>query len=438
MAGFRSEGEYLAHLSHHALMPDGFSVRTSSLDYDPTEKPGTPARMNIACVTADEPIRSFAGVFTQNRLPGAPVLVTKRRMTGGSVRGVLINNKVANVGVGSGVADAEAAAAALARAIGARQEEILVASTGVIGWRLPVQKMVGCIEEMFAQPASAAGPANDARPAAPGSADALALARAIMTTDAYPKLTSTEVDGGRIVGVAKGAGMIEPHMATMLSFVFTDIAVDGEHLRKTLAAAVAESFNAITVDGDQSTSDMVLVLSSARRTCSERGAFDEALSGICQRLAKDVVRNGEGVSHLLEITVRGATDSDTARELARSVANSPLVKTAVYGNDPNVGRLVMAVGDFCGRTGLDPIGLTIAIGGTVVYRDGEFHLDGPTEDALAGYLRSASIDPTIKGYPQSDAVVAVEIGLDAGSGSGQVWGADLSYEYVRENADYRT
>jgi glutamate N-acetyltransferase/amino-acid N-acetyltransferase len=227
-------------------------------------------------------------------------------------------------------------------------------------------------------------------------------------------------------------------MATMLSFLFTDIAVDGDHLRRALAAAVAESFNAISVDGDQSTSDMVLVFSSARRSCSDLGEFDEALTGVCQRLAKDVVRNGEGVSHLLEITVRGAPDSDIARELARSVANSPLVKTAVYGNDPNVGRLVMAIGDFCGRTDLDPVGLTIQIGGTVVYQDGEFHLDGDTEDALAGYLRSASIDPTIKGYPQSDAVVAVEIGLTAGAGSGRVWGADLSYEYVRENADYRT
>jgi glutamate N-acetyltransferase/amino-acid N-acetyltransferase len=326
----------------------------------------------------------------------------------------------------------------LARAIGAREEEILVASTGVIGWRLPVEKMVGSIEEMFAHPTSGAGPADDPGPTAARPTDALALARAIMTTDSYPKLTSIECDGGRIVGVAKGAGMIEPHMATMLSFLFTDIAVDGDHLRRALAAAVAESFNAISVDGDQSTSDMVLVFSSARRSCSDLGEFDEALTGVCQRLAKDVVRNGEGVSHLLEITVRGAPDSDIARELARSVANSPLVKTAVYGNDPNVGRLVMAIGDFCGRTDLDPVGLTIQIGGTVVYQDGEFHLDGDTEDALAGYLRSASIDPTIKGYPQSDAVVAVEIGLTAGAGSGRVWGADLSYEYVRENADYRT
>jgi glutamate N-acetyltransferase/amino-acid N-acetyltransferase len=388
--------------------------------------------MNIACVVLDEPAYATAGVFTTNRLPGAPVVVTADRLGRVATRGLLINNKIANVAVGTGVDDAKRLSQFVAARIGAGSEDVLVASTGVIGWRLPVEAMEAGIEALFSGRARSTGRDGEE------DRDALALARAIMTTDSYPKLGSRAVGEGRIVGVAKGAGMIEPHMATMLSFIFTDCAVDSPRLQEALVAAVDDTFNAITVDGDQSTSDMVVLLSSGRKQCPDSEAFRQALADLCRELSGDVVRNGEGVAHVIEVTVSGAPSNSLARDLARSVANSPLVKTAIYGNDPNVGRLVMAVGDFCGRTDIEPEGLTISIGGRAVYYEGEFHLDGERESDLAAYLRSAAQDPTIKGYRQSDATVAIAITLHAGRGHGRVLGADLSYEYVRENADYRT
>jgi glutamate N-acetyltransferase/amino-acid N-acetyltransferase len=444
MAGFQSEGEYLSHLSHHALMPEGFQVRTTQIDFNPTEKPSVTAQMNIACVVGDEPFAAVAGLFTTNQIPGAPVVVTRRRITGDHVRGLVVNNKIANVCVAGAVEDAETVSETVGRRVGVDGEDILVAATGVIGWRLPVPLMQAAVEGMFADGEGSGSvssasdhPAEEGRKR-PVPGDALDLARAIMTTDSYPKLYSRTVGRGRIVGVAKGAGMIEPHMATMLSFVFTDLTVGRSRLRKALQDAVEGSFNSVSVDGDQSTSDMLLAFSSGKIPCGEDDEFERALADVCGVLAADVVRNGEGVGHVIRVTVTGAPDDTIARDLGRAVVNSPLVKTAVNGNDPNVGRIVMAVGDFCGRARVAPKGLSITLGDAVVYENGHFKLDSALEDRLGEYLRSSAQDPTIKGYPQTDAVVDLEIRLDTGNGNASVLGADLSHEYVRENADYRT
>jgi glutamate N-acetyltransferase/amino-acid N-acetyltransferase len=203
---------------------------------------------------------------------------------------------------------------------------------------------------------------------------------------------------------------------------------------------VRDSFNAITVDGDMSTSDMALLLASGRSGTVDEDRFTEALAGLCGLLARDVVRNGEGTGHVLELTVSGLETADLARAVAKSVANSPLVKTALYGNDPNVGRLLSAVGDYLGSRGraIDPMHVTIRVGAEPVFADGAFRIDREKELRLSDYLKSTALNPRLKGYPQHQRCVEIEIDCGAGPGRSTVWGSDLSDQYVHENADYRS
>ena len=261
-----------------------------------------------------------------------------------------------------------------------------------------------------------------------------------MTTDRYAKVRSVSVGGSRIVGIAKGAGMIEPNMATMLAFILTDADLPREVLASALKIAVKDTFNCISVDSDQSTSDMALLLSSRKAPQPDTDDFTKALTGLCGDLAGDIVRNGEGTSHVIELTVKGARSDEEARGIAKAVINSPLVKTAVYGNDPNLGRLVAALGDFSGNNGipLDPQKLRISLGGYDVFTRGEFAMTPEKETALSDLLMARGFSPELKGYPEHDLTVPVEIDLQYGSGYSRVLGSDLSYEYVRENAEYRS
>jgi glutamate N-acetyltransferase/amino-acid N-acetyltransferase len=261
-----------------------------------------------------------------------------------------------------------------------------------------------------------------------------------MTTDSFPKVRTVTLGEGRITALAKGAGMIEPNMATMLCFVMTDLDISRESLRRVLPEAVEGSFNTITVDGDQSTSDMVLAFSSAGRGSVSEGEFAAALTTLLRDLAGDLVRNGEGTEHVIRLVVSGAPDARTAREAGKGVINSPLVKTAVAGNDPNVGRILSSLGDWAGNNGvnLDPDRVTLTMGGRILFQAGRFTLDQTTEDYLAAYLREARLPAESPGYPIHQR--CVEIGLDLGMGSGtaEVLGSDLTHGYVTENADYRT
>jgi glutamate N-acetyltransferase/amino-acid N-acetyltransferase len=234
--------------------------------------------------------------------------------------------------------------------------------------------------------------------------------------------------------------MIEPNMATMLCFVMTDLDISRESLRRVLPEAVEGSFNTISVDGDQSTSDMVLAFSSAGKGSVSEGEFAAALTTLLRDLAGDLVRNGEGTEHVIRLVVSGAPDARTAREAGKGVINSPLVKTAVAGNDPNVGRILSSLGDWAGNNGvnLDPDRVTLTMGGRILFQAGRFTLDQTTEDYLAAYLREARRPAESPGYPIHQR--CVEIGLDLGMGSGtaEVLGSDLTHGYVTENADYRT
>jgi glutamate N-acetyltransferase/amino-acid N-acetyltransferase len=432
---FATPAEHRAWLETQSRLPEGFRAGTARLEFTPTEAP-KPGRMNVALLALDRPTPAFAAKFTKNAFPGAPVVVGRRRLAEPRLGALVVNNKVSNVGAPGGVDAAERVCAEVARHLGISPAEVLPSSTGVIGWRLPVERMA------------------EALPAAVASLQArtvLPAAEAIMTTDLYPKVRRAGLAGGSLVGIAKGAGMVEPNLATMLVFLLTDLDVAREELRAALDEAVEESFNDITVDSDTSTSDTVVLVSSGRRRAPATRDFREALSRVCRDLAEDVVRNGEGVHHVVRIAVRGAPDRAAARSMGKAVANSPLVKCAVAGNDPNVGRLLAAIGKHAGAVGLplDPDRLLVRMGGEVLFEKGAMHLDPAKERRLVAHLAGAELyasRPPPDGltfkppasFPVHERCVELEVDLGAGAGACEVLGADLTHEYVTENADYRS
>ncbi|MDR1626005.1 MAG: bifunctional ornithine acetyltransferase/N-acetylglutamate synthase [Spirochaetia bacterium] len=427
MRGFLSEEEYLAYLESVARLPEGFRVSTGEIGFWPRERRvEKPLAMRLALVLLDRPTRDFAGLFTRNRFPGVPVLIGRERLrSAGQVRGVLVNNKVSNVCAPGGLRDAEDVLGALGAELGAPGGEFFPASTGIIGWGLPVAEM------------RAALPALVGNLHGGSCADA---ARAIMTTDAYPKALSAVVGGGLLTGFAKGAGMIEPNLATMLVFLMTDLAVPRTVMQDCLARVCERTFNCISVDSDQSTSDTVLLFSSGARPAPGAGEFEAALEGVCAGLAQDIVRGGEGTAHVIRVRVSGASGFGAARDFGKAVINSPLVKSAVYGNDPNVGRIVSALGDFAGNSGLDfeASAVRIRLGSELIFRGGAFELDEAKEKKLSDYLRQAAMDPARKTYPPHRGCVEIDVDLGGGGAEAVVYGSDLSREYVTENADYRS
>lgn len=419
-----SQEEYYKSLEAQQTLPAGFTGATRSLTFSSAERGTGELTMNLSLIEVSAPTSAVAAVTTTNRFPGAPVLQVREILESGSpVAGVVVNNKVSNVGVPGGLEDAYRLTGALEEITG--KGKWISLSTGVIGWRLPVDRMAGEL------PALRAGL---------GRARGVELAEAIMTTDRYPKLKRVDLGRGSIFGIAKGAGMIEPNLATMLSVILTDYELPREKLSALLRGSVEKSFNRIGVDGEQSTSDVVLLLSSGEAGPPEEGEFQAALDDLAGELSRQIVRNGEGTAHVVRVEVRGMAGEGRALYLARRVSNSPLVKSAIYGNDPNVGRILMALGD-----GLSDMGkegnleeLTIEIDGSRVFEAGYFVLDPEKEQALSESLRASAMDPALKGYPQHDREVSIVIDFGDGSPGEAVYGSDLSYEYVRENADYRT
>ncbi len=430
---FASRAEHRAWLETQSALPEGFRAGTAGFEFTPAEA-DKPGRMRLALLALDRPTDAFAARFTRNAFPGAPVIVGRERLAAPRLGAVIVNNKISNVAAPGGVEAAERVCAEVARRLGMEPREVLPSSTGVIGWRLPVERML------------------EAVPAAVASLQArsvLPAAEAIMTTDLYPKVRRAQAGEAAVVGIAKGAGMIEPNLATMLVYLLTDADLPRETLREALAAAVDGSFNLISVDTDTSTSDTVALLSSRRRPAAE-GAFRAALLQVCRDLAEDVVRNGEGVHHVVRVRVGGAPDQAAARAVGKAVVNSPLVKCAVAGNDPNVGRLVAAVGKLCGERGLapDPARVRMAMGGEVLLEGGAMRLDPARERRLVAHLAGAELyrsAPDAAGnfrppvdFPPHERRVEIEVELGLGAAGAEVLGADLTHEYVTENADYRS
>lgn len=359
------------------------------------------------CLIAAEVRCAAAGAFTTNAFRAAPVVVTMDHIKGGSLRAVVANSGNANAWTGDkGLEDARTMAGLAAAALGVQAEEVAVASTGVIGSYLDMRS----IEKGIAKAVASLSEDGSGR-----------AAEAIMTTDTFPKETAVEGDGFRVGGIAKGAGMIRPHMATMLAFLTTDAALEPDRLALALRRVVDRTFNRITVDGCTSTNDMVLLLASGlsgRRVKVEE--MEEALLPVCSRLARSIVEDGEGATRFIIVRVREARDAAEADLAARAVAESPLVKTAIFGGDPNWGRVVQALG--AALPHLNAEGVEVRFGGVTVA------LSGKPADADTKELAKVMASPQVE----------LEISLGRGAEEAEIWTCDLSYDYVRINAEYHT
>lgn len=371
---------------------------------------------DLALIYSDE-LLSAAGVFTTSKVKAAPVILDMERIEKGEARAVIINSGNANACTGpQGLDDAKGTAHAVAKEMNLKDEEILVCSTGVIGQRLPLDNIVMAVPELVSS-------LNEE-----GADD---VARAIMTTDSFQKTFSlTKEINGKLVsvgGIAKGAGMISPDMATMLSFVMTDAIINPEMLSHALKVAVDVSFNCITVDGDMSTNDTVIALASGASgaTISEGSAghltFLSMMKEVMINLAKMIVSDGEGATKLIEINVRGAETPAEAKKAALKIANSPLVKTAFYGEDANWGRIAGAVGGADIR--MDESRLDIFFDDVQLVKGGLFTGDEAEKSATAVMKKK-------------EVVLTVEINL--GTHESTIWTCDLTHDYIRINAEYRS
>ena len=374
-------------------------------------KDGTPRRTDVALIVSDRTCAA-AGVFTTNEVIAAPCVVTRRHLEQGRLRAIVVNSGNANACTGEqGERDAVAMAQAAAQRLGCDPHEVAVASTGVIGVPLPVSRIAGAVKDMKLE----------------GEAW-IDVAKAIMTTDTKPKNIGVELklEAGTVHlrGIAKGAGMIHPNMATMLAFVMTDANVGAGELQELLEDAANESFNLISIDGDTSTNDTLLLLANGASGIEPRGddlkMFGSAVRGLCESLAREILGDGEGVTKVFEVRVSGAASAEDARRAARTITTSNLVKTAIHGADPNWGRILAAAG----RSGakVDQTRASVRIADVAVFAEGT--------------PRAFDSDAVRRVFEQKDITIGVDLGV--GSESARAWGTDLSAEYVRINAEYTT
>ncbi len=378
-------------------------------------------KSDLALFSSDRP-GSAAGVFTQNRVCGAPVTVSRSRLPSASVRAVIINSGNSNACTGEpGIRDAEAMTAAVAKELGCESNSVLVCSTGVIGVPLPLERIVNAVP-------------NAVKALNRSSASFLDAATAMMTTDTFPKLTSSVVGlssgNVHVAGAAKGAAMIAPNMATMLSVIMTDAELSPEQCDLILRHAVERTFNCISVDGHTSTSDTVLLIANGAagvdcRDSEELHRVRDAVQEVCQYLATQIIRDAEGADHFVTVDVTGLASRQAAFRMAKEIAESPLVKTAIAGGDPNWGRIVSAAG-YSGVE-FDTAFVSLRINQTEVYRSGvPMRFDAAAVSAVLKSQRDVHIELTVSGGPSS------------GSESVRFWTSDLTCEYVRLNSEYTT
>ncbi len=378
-------------------LPEGFRCHVTNIGI----KDGTD---DFTVVASERPCVSV-GLYTQSSFAGPSVIVS--RQASAHARAIVVISKNANVATGAeGLANAREVVAGVAGAVGCATDEVLIASTGVIGRQYPMDRV-------------RAGLAAIPRPL-PGC-DAAAVARGIMTTDTVPKLAVAGAGAARVVGVAKGVGMIEPDMATMIAMVFTDAAAEAATLDPMVRRVVGRTFNAVSVDTDTSTSDTAVVLANGTAGEIDPAALEVALEQVMGSLARQIARDGEGATKLIEVCVDAAADDAQARRVAKAIVNSPLVKTAVHGADPNWGRVAMAVGKSTTADEIDQERVVIRFGDQELY---PVPVDADGLARLARYLRGDE--------------VRIHVTLGTGSAAATVWGCDLSDGYVRINADYTT
>jgi len=356
-----------------------------------------------------ESLCEAAAVYTQNKVKGAPLLVTREHLADGRAQAVVINSGNSNVATGQkGRDDAAQMTAWVAEELGILKQNVLVASTGVIGKALPMDAIQSGIKGIGLELAQHSSSAD--------------FAEAILTTDTVKKQIRLQAPGFSIAGAAKGSGMIHPNLATMLAFIVTDAALPSSILRKMLQKAVYDSFNMISVDLDASTSDMVIVMANGLAGPVDEALFSQALNKICLDLAKMIARDGEGATKLLQVDVLQAASDPDARILAKAVADSTLFKCALFGNDPNWGRILCAMGNTAAA--FDQERLSVKINEQIVFQSGREIVDFDKSRISKIMQRSKEI--------------LITIDLNSGSGRATAYGCDLSYEYVKINAEYTT
>ncbi len=379
-------------------LPQGFRTHTASVGI----KDDTP---DFSVIAADRPCVASA-VFTKSRFAGASVVVSREHAADGTLQAIVTVSKNANVATGpDGLADARELAEGVAKAVGCQPSDVLVASTGVIGRRYPIDRLRTHLGSMTM----------------PDGADVDPVAEAMMTTDTHPKVAEATVGEARIVGIAKGVGMIEPDMATMLAYVLTDADLPRDELDRRFRAVVDRTFNCLSVDTDTSTSDTACVLASGAAGPVDGDEFEAALGRVCLDLTRQLAADGEGAETLIVVTADGARDDAQAKRVAKAIVNSPLVKTAVHGADPNWGRIAMAIGKCSDDTDIDQERVVIRIGDQELY------------PAVAGDRELATLEEYLAGDE-----VLIHVSLGIGSGAATVYGCDLTDGYVRINADYTT
>ena len=348
-----------------------------------------------------------AGVFTMSSFAGPSVLLSREHLRAPGKRAVVVISKNANVATGAeGLSNARELTAGVAAALGCRSEDVLIASTGVIGRQYPMDRVRAGVASI---------------PSPLPTTDAHLVARGIMTTDTVPKVAAASVGSASVVGVAKGVGMIEPNMATLITLLFTDADLAPSDLDSIFRRTMDRTFNCVSIDTDTSTSDTAVVLANGAAGPVDLGEFEAALYSVAKSLTVQVARDGEGAEKLIEVTVEQAATPEQARRVAKAIVNSPLVKTAVHGADPNWGRVAMAIGKSTTAAEVDQSQVVIRFGQQEVYPSA---VDAAGLEALSKYMRGDEVRITAM--------------LGAGSCSATVWGCDLTDGYVRINADYTT
>ncbi len=381
-------------------LPKGFRAHVTNV--------GVKDHTDDFTVVAADTVCAAAGVFTQSSFAGPSVLLSRRHLASGTARAMVVISKNANVATGDqGMSDAEEVVAGVAAALGCDAADVLIASTGVIGRTYPMERIRA---GLAAIPSSLPG------------TDAEAVARGIMTTDTVHKTASATAGDATVVGVAKGVGMIEPNMATMIAMVFTDAQVGSTDLDRLFRSVADRTFNCVSVDTDTSTSDTAVVLASGAAGPVDLASLEAALLEVCTSLAKQIAYDGEGATTLIEVIVDQAADIAQAKRVAKAIVNSPLMKTAVHGADPNWGRVAMAVGKSTTADEVDQNLVVIRFGEQEVY---PAQLGAADLAALSQYMRGAE--------------VRIHVSLaTGGDATATVWGCDLTDGYVRINADYTT
>lgn len=382
------------------LMPKGFytcvknlGIKDETLDFT---------------VIMSSTVANAAAMFTQSKFCGAPIPIGKENVANGKLQCFVINSKNANVATGEeGIRNVQEIVNLVAQELAIAPENILPSSTGVIGHQLPMDKIKNGIINLKEQLVEGGLEKS---------------AQAIMTTDTYPKCKICKVGNATLVGIAKGSGMIEPNMATMLSYFVTDAEIPAATLQTIFKEAVNHSFNMVSVDTDTSTSDTVAIMANGLAGKVDIKQFTEALNNMSIDLAKEIARDGEGATKLVEVTVNASSSFAQAKKVAKSIVNSPLVKTAIFGKDANWGRIAMAIGKCEDEVDLNPENISIYFGETLIYQGKP--IDTVDLSVIQEYLENSEIQ--------------IKVSLGLGKEEATVWGCDLSYDYVKINGSYTT